>query len=193
MKISKLSKLLTEDQILLLDRMNDNLVLLLEAELQQSDEDPDLSKDSEEEAPVDNTQPGAEEPVAQEQLDANGQPILSPEDTLMYELQGADDKFVQFALYNRLIELDNKIELLLINIQDGVGIKAKDFYNRLIQYKQYVEILNELIFSMSTSTIYKIVGTIELELIELLEQYTQAYNDNLIYDEARERIKDDNI
>ena len=90
------------------------------------------------------------------------------------------------VLYNRLMELDNKLELLQMSVQDGVGVKSKYFYDRLNQYKQYVEVLNELIFSISTATIYKLVGQIELELVDLLSEYTIAYNDNLIYDEARE-------
>ena len=87
------------------------------------------------------------------------------------------------------MELATKLELLQINVQDGVGVKSKYFYDKLTQYKQYVDVLNELIFSISTATIYKLVGQIELELIDLLNEYSLSFNDNLIYDEAREVSK----
>jgi hypothetical protein len=123
-------------------------------------------------------------------IDPNtGQPIPTPEEQFAYELEGAEDKFIQMVLYERLMELSTKLELLQISVQDGVGVSAKYFYDKISQYKQYVEILNELIFSISTSTIYKLVGQIELELIDLLNEYTLAYHDNLVYDEAREANK----
>ncbi len=190
----KLSNILTGSQILLLEEMNSNIILLLESELQQADDEPhpddelgeDTADDSQqEENPQDQTPP--------QNIDPNtGHPIPpepTAEEVFMYELEGAEDKFIQMILYNKLIELDNKIELLQLSVQDGIGVKSKYFYDRLNQYKQYVEVLNELIFSISTATIYKLVGQIELELVELLNEYTISYNDNLIYDEAREAKK----
>lgn len=191
----RLNQILNNDQILLLEEMNSNLILFLEAELQQSDEEPDYSSD--EPTPQDaqnqvNQDPNQDQTPPQN-IDPNtGQPIPpepSHQELFMYELEGAEDKFIQMILYNRLIELDNKVELLQLSVQDGIGVKSKYFYDRLNQYKQYIEVLNELIFSISTATIYKLVGQIELELVELLNEYTLSYNDNLIYDEAREAKK----
>ena len=194
----KLSNILTGSQILLLEEMNSNIILLLEAELQQSDEEPDYSSDEPAVADPNNPQdpnaqpdPNVPQDPAQP-VDENGNPIPpepTAEEVFMYELEGAEDKFIQMILYNKLIELDNKIELLQLSVQDGIGVKSKYFYDRLNQYKQYVEVLNELIFSISTATIYKLVGQIELELVELLNEYTISYNNNLIYDEAREAKK----
>ena len=194
----KLSQILKHEQILLLEEMNSNAILFLEAELQQSDEEPDYSSDEPAVADPNNPQdpnaqpdPNVPQDPAQP-VDENGNPIPpepTAEEVFMYELEGAEDKFIQMILYNKLIELDNKIELLQLSVQDGIGVKSKYFYDRLNQYKQYVEVLNELIFSVSTATIYKLVGQIELELVELLNEYTISYNDNLIYDEAREAKK----
>ena len=194
----KLSQILKHEQILLLEEMNSNAILFLEAELQQSDEEPDYSSDEPAVADPNNPQdpnaqpdPNVPQDPAQP-VDENGNPIPpepTAEEVFMYELEGAEDKFIQMILYNKLIELDNKIELLQLSVQDGIGVKSKYFYDRLNQYKQYVEVLNELIFSVSTATIYKLVGQIELELVELLNEYTVSYNDNLIYDEAREAKK----
>ena len=183
-----LSQILSADKLQFLEEMNSNIVLLLEAELQQADDEPDYTQEADPntQAPQD---PNQQDPNAQPQVDENGNPIPpqpSEEEIFVYELAGAEDKFIQMVLYNRLMELDNKLELLQMSVQDGVGVKSKYFYDRLNQYKQYVEVLNELIFSISTATIYKLVGQIELELVDLLSEYTIAYNDNLIYDEARE-------
>jgi hypothetical protein len=192
----KLNNILTEEQILMLENMNSNIVLLLEAELQQSDDEPhpDDEQASQGGNQADSSQqdPNAQSDGSQSQqnIDPNtGQPIPTPEEQFAYELEGAEDKFIQMVLYERLMELSTKLELLQISVQDGVGVSAKYFYDKISQYKQYVEILNELIFSISTSTIYKLVGQIELELIDLLNEYTLAYHDNLVYDEAREANK----
>lgn len=187
----KLSNILTGSQILLLEEMNSNIILLLESELQQADDEPHPDDELGED-PNNPEQQAQVDPNAQPQVDENGNPIQpepSHEEMFVYELEGAEDKFIQMILYNKLIELDNKIELLQLSVQDGIGVKSKYFYDRLNQYKQYVEVLNELIFSISTATIYKLVGQIELELVELLNEYTLSYNDNLIYDEAREAKK----
>lgn len=191
----KLSDILTEDQILLLEEMNSNVILLLESELQQADDEPhpdDISSDeSQEDIPSNDSQGGDQTPP--QNIDPNtGQPIPpepAPEEMFSYELEGAEDKVIQVILYNRLMELATKLELLQINVQDGVGVKSKYYYDKITQYKQYIDVLNELIFSISTSTIYKLVGQIELELIDLLNEYSLSYNDNLIYDEAREAVK----
>lgn len=191
----KLSDILTEDQILLLEEMNSNVILLLESELQQADDEPhpdDISSDeSQEDIPSNDSQGGDQTPP--QNIDPNtGQPIPpepTPEEMFSYELEGAEDKVIQVILYNRLMELATKLELLQINVQDGVGVKSKYYYDKITQYKQYIDVLNELIFSISTSTIYKLVGQIELELIDLLNEYSLSYNDNLIYDEAREAVK----
>ena len=185
----KLSNILTGSQILLLEEMNSNIILLLEAELQQADDEPhpgdvpaDGSQQEEnpQEAPPQNIDPNTGQPIP---------PEPTAEEMFSYELEGAEDKVIQVILYNRLMELATKLELLQINVQDGVGVKSKYYYDKITQYKQYVDVLNELIFSISTSTIYKLVGQIELELIDLLNEYSLSYNDNLIYDEAREVVK----
>ena len=191
----KLTHILNEDQILLLETMNSNIVLLLESELQQADDEPhpDDNPDQEQDPNIQSEQ--EQDPNAQQIDPQTGQPIPveppepSTEELFTYELAGAEDKFIQIILYNKLMELATKLELLQINVQDGVGVKSKYFYDKLTQYKQYVDVLNELIFSISTATIYKLVGQIELELIDLLNEYSLSFNDNLIYDEAREVSK----
>lgn len=193
----KLSNILTGSQILLLEEMNSNIILLLESELQQADDEPhpdDELGDGSSDVPTDGSQQEENPQEAPPQnIDPNtGQPIPpepTAEEMFSYELEGAEDKVIQVILYNRLMELATKLELLQINVQDGVGVKSKYYYDKITQYKQYVDVLNELIFSISTSTIYKLVGQIELELIDLLNEYSLSYNDNLIYDEAREAVK----
>ena len=189
----KLSNILTGSQILLLEEMNSNAILFLESELQQADDEPHPDDELGEDTADDSQQEENPQEAPPQNIDPNtGQPIPpepTPEEMFSYELEGAEDKVIQVILYNRLMELATKLELLQINVQDGVGVKSKYYYDKITQYKQYVDVLNELIFSISTSTIYKLVGQIELELIDLLNEYSLSYNDNLIYDEAREVVK----
>lgn len=158
---------LTDRQTQILEESNINLLILLEeAESINSDDEPDGSQD----APEEQQQ---EEEQEEEEQSEEEQP--SEEDIFNYELQGTEDKFLQFTLYDKLVSLDNKIKILLDTIQNNKSVEAINLVAKLEHYIQYIKVLNELIFSISTSVVYKVLGQIELELIELLE----IYNANL--------------
>jgi len=154
--------MLTKEQILLLENVNLPLLLLLEAEELNSDDEPDASKD---EVP-------AEEVPAEEESEEEYQP--TEEEIFTYEMQGSEDKFLQFTLYDKLGELGSKIKILQDNVKNDKSSEAIDLLVNLAHYSQYINVLNELIFTVSTSTIYKILGQIELELIDMLELYNAS-------------------
>lgn len=159
-----LNKVLSNNQQKFLEEVNLPLFLLLEAEELNSDDEKDASQDD-----VNNQdQPSSDQDANEDNVEQE-QP--SEEDIFNYELQGAEDKFLQFTLYDKLLDLSSKIEILLDNVKNDTSTENIDLIKNLEHYSQYLDVLNELIFSISTSVTYKLIGQIELELINLLEIY----------------------
>ncbi len=159
-----------------LQQMNYPLYLILEGESKEeiiSDDEIDHSQDDEDTPQVD--EEGNEVPVDEEGNVIPPEP--TEEEVFSYEVKGAEDKFIQFTLYEKLLDLSNKLEILQANVQLKDEKFDLVFTEKLNQYKQYVDVLNELIFTISTSTTYNIVGQLELELIALLEEYIIAHNE----------------
>lgn len=162
---------LTEHQREILETTNLPLLLLLEAEAINSDDEPDQSKDNEDYVP------GGEQPI--QPGDAASQPeaqqqVIPEQDQFAMEIDGTEDKFLQFVLYDKLGELSSKIDILRENIKNDKAAEALNLVINLDHYSQYLQVLNELIFSISTSVVYKILGQIELELIEMLQIYNAS-------------------
>ena len=163
---------LTDHQRELLESTNLPLLLLLEAESINSDDEPDQSRDDED------YKPGDEQPIQPNQGSTNTQetaPVPLPEkDQFSMEIDGTEDKFLQFVLYDKLGDLSSKIDILRDNIKNDKAAEALELIANLDHYAQYLQVLNELIFSISTSVVYKILGQIELELIDMLQIYNAS-------------------
>jgi len=159
---------LTNKQRSILEESNLPLFLLIEAEEMNSDDEPDASKEEQEQEQQEGEGEGEEQEQEQEQ------PEPSPEEVLTFELEGTEDKFLQFVLYDKLSDLSSKITILQDNIKNDGDAESLNLITKLNHYGQYLEVLNELIFSISTSTVYKILGQIELELIDILQIYDAA-------------------
>ena len=163
---------LTEHQRELLENTNLPLLLLLEAESINSDDEPDQSRDNED------YRPGDEQPIQPSQGNSDtsqvAQPPVSEQDQFSMEIDGTEDKFLQFVLYDKLGDLSAKIDILRENIKNDKAAEALDLVANLDHYSQYLQVLNELIFSISTSVVYKILGQIELELIDMLQIYNAS-------------------
>ncbi len=170
--------LLTDNQREVLEATNLPLLLLLEAEEINSDDELDASKEQAEQAPEEEVP----EEVPEEEMPP---PPPTEEEQFMYELEGTEDKFVQFVLYDKLTDLASKIIILQDNIKNDNSAENINLIQKLDHYKQYLEVLNELIFSISTSVTYKVLGQVELELIDLL----QVYNASLEEQVAKDKIK----
>ncbi len=165
--------ILTDNQRMVLEEMNLPLFLLLESEEMNSDDEPDISQDdNQEDAEQEEQEPTEQEPTEQE--------------TFQYELIGTEDKFLQFTLYDKLTDLSSKIVILQDNVKNDSSAESLDLIANLKHYEQYLNVLNELIFSISTSVVYKIIGQIELELIDLL----QIYNSVLEKNAEKEKLKE---
>ena len=183
--------ILSDKQRKILEEANLPLLLLLEAEELNSDDEPDASKASDAiqnnqaASQADNDNANANAAAQDDQDDQDDQDPPDEEKIFTYELEGTEDKFLQFTLYDKLSNLSGKIEILLDNIKNDTNAENLDLLANLEHYSQYLSVLNELIFSISTSVVYKLVGQIELELIDLLE----VYNANLEKKMLNDKIK----
>jgi len=167
--------MLNYNQRLILEEVNLPLLLLLEAEELNSDDELDASA---EDAPEESAEDAPEEEEGQEV-----QP--TEEELFTYELEGTEDKFLQFTLYDKLIDLSGKIDILQDNIKNDTSAENMDLIANLSHYSQYLNVLNELIFTISTPVVYKLLGQIELELIDILEVYNSSLEKNI----AKDKIK----
>ena len=171
--------ILTDDQKLLIEETNLPLFLLIEAEELNSDDENDASVESEEEVAA--QQPEVNADGVPGGVDEEGNQLPPPpteEEIFNAEMEGSEDKFIQFVLYDKLSDLSSKITILKDNIKNDSSSDILELIQKLDHYEQYLNVLNELIFSVSTSVIYKIVGQIELELIDLLEIYNAELEKN---------------
>jgi hypothetical protein len=178
-----ISDILNNNQISFLEENNLNVLLLLEAELHQGD-DEDIDKVTEEESPEEGEEQAPEE--GEEDGEEQAPPEPTEEEQFAFELEGTQDKFIQFVLYEKILDLSNKISILKDNIQSGLNKNDDGFLSTLKNYEQYIQVLNELIFTVSTGTIYKLLGQLELELIELLEKYVESVKKKQLLDAANE-------
>lgn len=148
---------LTDKQKEILESTNLPLLLLLESEEINSDDEA-----------LPDEEPPSEEEVSEQQEEEMEQPPTE-EEAFGFEIGAAEDKFLQFTLYDKLVALSGKIEILLDSIKNSKS--DNEIIDKLEHYQQYLNVLNELIFSMSTTTVYKILGQIDLELVDLLTEY----------------------
>ena len=170
--------MLNDNQRRILEEVNLPLLLLLEAEELNSDDEPDASRDQEQ--PEDNNDQPEDNNDQQEE-----QPQPTEEELFTYELEGTEDKFLQFTLYDKLTDIASKIDILQDNIKNDTSAENMDLLSNLDHYAQYIGVLNELIFTISTPVVYKLLGQIELELIDILEVYNSSLEKNIEQDKIK--------
>ena len=175
---------LKNKHIKILQEVNLPLLLMLqEAEELNSDDEPQANEEGPKQAAEQQQQAqqqqaqqqaAADEQAQQQQAAADEQ--AQKEQLFNAELVGAQSKFVQFVIYDKLSDLSDKIEIMKDQLQINDVDYDLQFSDKLDKYSQYIEVLNELIFSVSVSTIYNIVGQLEIELIQLMEDYVKFHN-----------------
>ena len=112
-------------------------------------ENPDASGEGQEMAP------GEEEPTEEE--------------LLAMQIEQTNDLFVKFSLYDKIVDLEDKLEYFKDNFEDV----QSDMYQRTLQLKEFLNILSNLIFSIETAVAYQMYGSIMLQLTELFNEYNQ--------------------
>ena len=149
--------------------------------IESDGEDPDMDESSSQSQ--EEQQPQVEQP-------------LTPEQQMQIELTQTDNKFMTITLYNSINGLINTIETLLGSVSASRTEENLDLFTELNQYKEYLDILAELIFVMDLNTVYFNFTNISLEVNSLLDKYlistkVKILNNKDTTPQAKQDILDD--
>lgn len=128
-------------------------------------EDPNVDNTNTEEAPSDPS--GPSDPAQTQDPEAQ----LTPDQLLQVELAQTDNKFMSLVLYDKIIELINTINTIKDSVSSSKTEETLNLFDDLMMYKDYLDILSELIFVMDLNTVYYNFTNISLEVNNLLDQY----------------------
>ena len=169
-----------------------NLLFLLEVEemgqqnLQElnSDDEPSAATPQPDQAGA-NEGTGELSPQQQQiQADAEAQQAaaqpMTVDDVLHQSIELADQKFVQFRLYDKITNLQSMVENL-----KNISMLNIDEIDQLTDFEDYINILNELIFTLDVNAIYQIIGQIEIDLHTFLE----TVNDRMLTKNREKELK----
>ncbi len=110
----------------------------------------------------------------------------SQEELLSQQVTQTNDMFVKFALYDKIVDLTEKLGYFKDNFDD---IKS-DTYERVLQLSEFLNILSSLIFSVETQISYQMYGSILLQLTELFNEYNQEQEQEKKHKETVEELND---
>lgn len=144
---------LTQEMRDFLNNKNPNLLLILEADIEELDQSGPVP---EQPTPEQLNQAQPEQPTP-EQIQQLQQ--MTPEDFLNQNINIADQKFVQFRLYDKITELQTMVD----NLKNLTTLTYEEL-NNLNDFTDYINILNELIFTLDVNAIYQLVGQLEIDL-----------------------------
>ena len=169
-----------------------NLLFLLEVEEMEQQNLQELNSDDEPSAATPQPdQAGANEGTGelspqqqQMQADAEAQQAaaqpMTVDDVLHQSIELADQKFVQFRLYDKITNLQSMVENL-----KNISMLNIDEIDQLTDFEDYINILNELIFTLDVNAVYQIIGQIEIDLHTFLE----TVNDRMLTKNREKELK----
>ena len=144
-----------------------NIISLLEEELPEK-----FEGDGEE--PIDSKPTENQEDPEQEnnpENQENPEQQLTQDQILQIELAQTDKKFMAIILYDKIIDLINTIDTIKDSVSSSRTEENLNFFEDLMMYKEYLDILSELIFVMDLNTVYYNFSNISLEINDLLDKY----------------------
>lgn len=98
-------------------------------------------------------------------------PEPTPEQLLQLELAQTDNKFMAIVLYNKMGDLITAIDTIMDTVSSSKTEENLDLFQQLELYREYLNILLELIFVMDLNTVYYNFTNISLEVNDLLDKY----------------------
>jgi len=98
---------------------------------------------------------------------ANQEP--TEEELLSQQVDQTNDLFVKFSIYDKINELTDKLNYFKGNFEDI----QSDTYHKIMQLREFLNILSSLVFNIETAVSYQMYGSILLQLTEIFEEYNQ--------------------
>jgi exonuclease VII small subunit len=115
-----------------------------------------------------------------------GEPQLSEEELLAQQIDQTNDLFVKFNIYDKIAELNDKLTYFKDNFEDI----QSELYERVIQLKEFLNVLSNLVFNLETAVSYQMYGSILLQLTELFQEYNEQLEAKRKYDVADDMAKE---
>ncbi len=125
----------------------------------------------------------SKEEIQQIVAQVEGEEPQDEEELMNQQIDQTNDMFVKFALYDKIIELTEKLDYFKENFDNT----RSDIYERVLQLGEFLNILSSLIFSIETSVSYQMYGSILLQLTELFNEYNQVQK----VENAQENVEDE--
>ncbi len=93
----------------------------------------------------------------------------SPEEEQAAQISQVQEMVIRFNVYDKIMNLDSKLELFMENFNEvGSG-----FYKDVQQVHEFIKVLNTLIFNLEINLVYQMYASLELQLIQLFEDYKE--------------------
>jgi len=106
------------------------------------------------------------------QLLQDGQ--ITPEEERNYQINNIQEMVIRFSIYDKLNDLENKLELFTENFPNI----DEEFYKDVAQIHEYIKVVNTLIFNLEINLVYQLFANLEMKLIELFKEYQNKMNQN---------------
>ncbi len=116
-----------------------------------------------------------------------GEPQPTEEELFSQQIDQTNDMFIKFALYDKTSELIDKLNYFKDNFDD----MQSDTYNKVVQLREFLNILSNLIFSIETTVSYQMYGSILLQLTEIFNEYNNEEQSKEVQDKIKDRINED--
>jgi len=91
----------------------------------------------------------------------------SEEELFAQQIEQTNDLFIKFTLYDKTNDLMSKLNYFQENFSDA----SSDLYDKVIQLKEFLNVLSNLVFTVETTVAYQMYGSILLQLTELFNEY----------------------
>jgi len=93
----------------------------------------------------------------------------SPEEEQAAQITQVQEMVIRFNIYDKIMNLDSKLEIFIENFHEvGSG-----FYKDVEQVHEFIKVLNTLIFNLEINLVYQMYASLELQLIQLFEDYKE--------------------
>jgi len=115
---------------------------------------------------VDNVEGNEEDPDAEQP--ENAEPA-SEEELLAQQIEQTNDLFIKFSLYDKIVELTEKLDYFKDNFEDI----QSELYQKVLQLKEFLNILSSLVFNLETAVAYQMYGSLLLQLTDLFKEYNE--------------------
>jgi len=112
---------------------------------------------------------GEEPPTSQPQGQPQDAEPQTEEELMAQQIDQTNDMFIKFALYDKTNDLTEKLNYFKNNFTDN----QTSMYKEIIQLKEFLDILSNLIFNMETAVSYQMYGSLLLKLTELFDKYNK--------------------